>query len=102
MSEPVRSTVHVLTGQRLTDGVIVYRTAEGAWSEAFSDGERVDDPTVHDARVAHEQAAQRLIITGIYALEVGLTAQGAPVLSMRERLRAEGASAARVRLGYPP
>lgn len=97
--EKVVRTVHAITANRLDDGRVVYLRADRAWVSALDDAELVDEPARRDELVAWAAREQSLIVTGCYALDVGVTASGAKVLSTRERIRAAGEESVRRRLG---
>jgi hypothetical protein len=98
VADKVERTVFVITGNRLRDGRVVYLRADHGWHPDFDSAEQIADPAARDARVAEAQRRDRLAVTGIYPVDVGLTSSGERVLSARERLRAAGESNVRKRL----
>jgi len=98
VAEKIERTLFVVTGNRLEDGRVLYRRADGTWGGDFDAAELLDDAAARDALVARVQREEALRVTGIYALEVGITVSGARVLSARERLRAAGEVNVRRRL----
>lgn len=99
MAEKVERTLFVVTGNRLDDGRVQYLRADGSWGHDFDAAELIDDAARRDALVARVQREHALEVSGIYAIEVGITASGERVLSTRERLRAAGEVNVRRRLG---
>lgn len=81
----------VITANRLIDGVVVYFTAAGTWSEQLA--EAVQDAQLEQAEARRSVAASPAFaeqVVGVYPFEVdGKT--GAP-LSVREIIRASGPS----------
>lgn len=100
MGEKVKSTVFVVTGNRLRDGRVVYLRPDRSWSTDLDAAWSLTDAAERDAIVAWAQPSERLEITGIYAFDVPITESGARLLSTRERLRAQGEIATRRRMGF--
>ena len=78
----------VLTGNRLTDGEVVF-LANGAWSERFGEATAFDDDQAAEAAEAHAKS-QITIVVDPYLIEVGEAEGGFAPVSYRERLRALG------------
>lgn len=76
----------IVSANRLTDGLVVFRTAAGAWSE------RIEDAGVYTADdvEAEVAAASRdiTVVVGVYAVD--LDEQGVAPSRLRERIRAAG------------
>lgn len=88
----------VITANRLHDGLVVYFTAAGGWSEQFADAAVFDrqSAAAHLAAVAEQDAGA---VVGPYTIDVELE-EGIPhPLGQRERLRTLGPSV-RPDLGY--
>lgn len=100
MGEKVKSTVFVVTGNRLRDGRVVYLRPDRGWASDLDAAWTVADAAERDAIVAWARPSQRLEVTGIYAFDVPITESGRRVLSARERLRAQGEIATRRRMGF--
>ncbi|UJR80310.1 DUF2849 domain-containing protein [Sandaracinus amylolyticus] len=98
MAEKIERTLFVITGNRLADGRVVYLRGDQTWGSDFDAAEQLDDAARRDQLVASAQREHNLVVTGIYAFDVGLTASGDRVLSARERLRAAGEVSVRRRL----
>jgi len=83
----------IVTANRLIDGVVVYLTAEGGWSERFADAAVAAEETAAKALIATGEAAVAAqLVVGLYRAEVGFE-QGRPVpVDMKERIRARGPS----------
>ncbi len=84
-------TRHVITANRLTDGLVVYLTDGGGWEESINRARLTGDDA--DKAAALETGGQgetANIVTGVYEVEVAR--QGADVVPvrMRERIRAYG------------
>jgi len=82
-------TNHVITANRLLDGLVVYQTATGEWSElAVAAVVGTDDLAA--AMELGRAAEDRQEVTGVYEVEVDIAA-GSPVpMRLRERIRAYG------------
>ncbi len=79
-----------ITGNRLGDGAVVWRTSSGDWSKAMSDAAVV---TTSDAALAllHEAEADGVRAVAAYVAHVDLDAGGrAQPLNLRERIRTQG------------
>jgi Protein of unknown function (DUF2849) len=84
----------VITANRLADGAVVYRTADGGWSNELAAA-----AVVTSAPVASElltaAAADRLRAVDVYVAPVRLTAErGVLPGNLRERIRAGGPTVA--------
>lgn len=58
-----------ITANRLTDGRVIYRTAEGQWTGDISEAERFDDDAAADARLS-EAEAEFSIAVGPYLIDL--------------------------------
>lgn len=77
-----------LTGNRLTDGEVVFWNA-GQWVERFIDAERFADAEAGEAAEAHAKSQQTVVVDPYLIDLVESEGLWAP-LSYRERLRALG------------
>ena len=77
-----------LTGNRLTDGEVVFWKA-GAWVERFVDAEHFEDPTAAEAAEASAKTQQTVVVDPYLIDLVESEGLWAPT-SYRERLRALG------------
>ncbi len=82
--------MQIVTANRLTDGRVVFRTAEGRWSEHLAVAAVLDPTAAAEAVVAAagDVAARRIVEP--YAVEVIVGAAGPVPKTMRERIRAGG------------
>ncbi|MQX38038.1 DUF2849 domain-containing protein [Roseospira navarrensis] len=86
----------VVTANRLRDGVVVYRTAAGAWSPALDDAHVVASTEAEEGllRACTADVADCLVV-GLDVIEVQIDAHGAIApISQREAIRAVGPSIA--------
>lgn len=78
----------IITANRLSDGLVVFRTREGTWSELFTDAARLDEAAAETALAAATIEATRVV--GAYAVplsdDTGLPGR------VRERIRLLGPS----------
>jgi hypothetical protein len=81
--------VKIVTANRLTDGVVVYRDAREGWTREISEAQRFS-PEVAAAALAEAQAQSRVVV-GAYLVEID---DGAFVRRERQRetIRANGPS----------
>jgi|TARA_R110002072_G_scaffold76158_4_gene178925 hypothetical protein len=85
------SRPQVMTANRLVDGVVVYFTAAGTWSERFEDAVRDGQLDSAEARRAAAQSpAFAEQVVGAYPFEVD--GESGEPLSVREIIRAAGPS----------
>ena len=83
----------VVTANRLRDGAVVYRTADGGWSARLGDAEDLADEVAGEEQLAEtvaDVAACRVVEP--YAMAVERRPGGLSPLSQRERIRASGPS----------
>lgn len=80
---------HAITANRLTDGVVVFRSASG-WSTDFA-GAMIVDTASRDGllQLAADDERDRVIV-GAYAIDVDTTGEAAKPKLLRERIRAYG------------
>ena len=83
-------TEQAVTANRLGNGVVVYLTAQGAWSERLEDAARADGAAA-EAMLA-EAEAQPLAVVGPYLIDLAEGENGLELASVRERIRAAGPS----------
>ena len=81
---------NVVTANRLTDGVVVYLSADGVWTEEIANARVADDEAETKALEAiAENAVRERIVVGPYPMPVALKDDGAiDPISVRERIRA--------------
>jgi hypothetical protein len=83
----------VVTANRLRDGAVVYRTADGGWSVKLGDAHDVADKAAAEELMTITEAdilACRVVTP--YAMAVERATGGLRPLSQRERIRAAGPS----------
>ena len=85
--------MQMVTANRLVDGIVVYLTAAGGWSERFGDGCAVDNDMRAKAlmRLAEQAVAQCQVISP-YLIEVRAENDTPFPSSYREQIRAFGPS----------
>ena len=81
---------NVVTANRLTDGVVVYLSADGVWTEEIANARVADDEAETKALEAiADNAVRERIVVGPYPMPVALKDDGAiDPISVRERIRA--------------
>ena len=84
-------TLHALTANRLADGVVVYLTDKGDWSEDLVDATQADAGPAADALLTKGEADQ-LAVVGPYLIEIIDGDSGLGLANVRERIRAAGPS----------
>ncbi len=90
MAKP-KSSIHVLTAYRLSDGAVVFLDGEGGWTEAFSEA-RVSRTPEQAAELERQgvEAKTASIIVDPYLVDVAEEDGGLRPMRMRERLRLAG------------
>jgi hypothetical protein len=84
----------VVTANRLADGAVVYRTADGGWSKELA-AAAVVNSTPAATELLAAAAADRLRAVDVYVAPVRLTAErGVVPGNLRERIRAGGPTVA--------
>ncbi|MGH6867253.1 MAG: DUF2849 domain-containing protein [Methyloceanibacter sp.] len=79
----------VVTANRLTDGIVVYLAAAGAWTEQIENA-RVAD-TEEEVKALEAEAAEAVrerLVVAVYPMDVALKEGAVDPLSVRERIRA--------------
>jgi len=82
-------TLHVVTANRLLDGLVVYWAGAGYWSEDLQSAEPVSDgdDLVRATFLAESDVAAQVVV-GVYDFPVEAEAGGLSARSVRERIRA--------------
>ncbi len=80
---------HLVTANRLRDGVPVYRTADG-WSPAIDDSRLVAEPAAEALLVEAQAGPKPLPVVAPYLVEVTVEQGKVRPLALRERIRAFG------------
>nr|WP_194299845.1 DUF2849 domain-containing protein [Acetobacter conturbans] len=83
----------VITANRLLDGIVVWRAADGSWKERITDAAPIPNTEVEGLLSTLQGNAQKLGLVGVYGVQVQDDTGGkiVPVTS-RERIRAFGPS----------
>ncbi len=96
MSAPVQKSkekvgLQAVTGNRLRDGAVIFRTVAGGWSTRLIDSETASDET-SAARLlaAAEGDAAKAIVVGPYLFAVTDKDGALQAVTLRERIRAIG------------
>ncbi|MCW1843807.1 DUF2849 domain-containing protein [Prosthecomicrobium hirschii] len=93
----------VITANRLTDGRVVWLTADSVWDEDVNRAAVADDKTSVEAALAKSNpAVSELNVVEPYAVEVEVTGGRIVPKSLRERIRAEGPTIAGAYAGERP
>ena len=79
----------VITGNRLGDGAVVYRTADRRWSTQLNDAE-VTIQAERATQLLREANASDIDAVGAYIAPVILEADGVKPGNLRERIRVAG------------
>jgi len=85
--------MHIITANRLADGLVVFFTGDGQWREAIAAAELHKDATAVEAALESALADARANrVVDPYAVEVAVPAAGKdPVPTrLRERIRTNG------------
>ena len=81
----------VISANRLADGLVVYLTGDGRWSEQIDDALVFDGETASDAALATAAGSvERQIVVDPYAIDIDETAGGRRPTRFREFIRAHG------------
>lgn len=78
---------YLISANRLSDGLVVFYTPSGTWSEAVTDSALFDAEAPPELAQAAKDVGQ---IVGAYAVEVEETEDGLRPSRMRERIRLSG------------
>ncbi|MGB0683558.1 MAG: DUF2849 domain-containing protein [Magnetovibrionaceae bacterium] len=86
-----KGAAKALTSNRLGDGLVVYFTSAGTWSEDLADAAVYDDgdALVSATAKAEEDVAKRLVV-GVYAFDAVQSDSGVEAVHYREQIRAKG------------
>ncbi len=89
----------LVSASRLSDGAVVYLSPDRGWVTGFDDAARHDDAAQRDEELAFGKTQERHV-ANVHVIEIGVTAEGALVLSARERFRRAGPGRVLESLGY--
>ena len=85
-------TLHVITGNRLHDGVSVWFAGAGNWAERFGEAAAYDEDVLENALRSAQPEDAALHVVDIRAVPVTREAQGLVLDEYREQIRAVGPS----------
>tara|TARA_R110002167_G_scaffold68132_11_gene192470 strand:- start:399 stop:710 length:312 start_codon:yes stop_codon:yes gene_type:complete len=80
----------ILTANRLSDGAVVYLTAEGSWSEDLQQAAPAAADREADLIATAQQAVADCTIIEPYLIPVSIRSDRLLAVSQRERIRAAG------------
>ncbi|MCX8516307.1 MAG: DUF2849 domain-containing protein [Alphaproteobacteria bacterium] len=80
--------IHVITANRLTDGIVVYFQSRGQWSTDIEKAVRLDEAGLADALSQAKEDAQGCLVVGIYEVMVRVEGNRVHTLSAKEDIRA--------------
>jgi hypothetical protein len=83
-------TRQVISANRLTDGIVVYLTEAGDWSERIDAARIVDDETSAAAAAAAAEAVARQIVVEPYPIDIDDAGGTRRPTKFREFIRAQG------------
>lgn len=87
-------TPQVLTANRLLDGIVVFFTHAGGWSERIDDSQVcADEASRAEVVAAGELAVAARFVVAPYLIEVAVAGNQIRALRLRERIRAAGPTA---------
>lgn len=93
-------SLQVVTANRLEDGLVVFLTSDGSWSENINDARTAEDKEAANALLAEASAPELdTVIVGPYLIDVEQQDGGLVPTKYREVLRTKGPSV-REDLGY--
>jgi sulfite reductase (NADPH) hemoprotein beta-component len=85
-------TLHVITANRLHDGISVWFAGAGIWAERFSEAAAFDDDVLENALKSAQPDDVALHVVDVRAVPVTREAQGLQLVEYREQIRAIGPS----------
>lgn len=84
-------TEQVISANRLRDGLVVYLTSDGHWSECIVDAETVRDELAGAASLARAQAdVEARLVVDPYPIDVAVRDGVLQPIRFRELIRAKG------------
>ena len=86
--------LQAVTANRLADGAVVFRRADGQWVLRVEEAAAVAGEAAQAVLIAAERDAAAAIVVGPYLIEVETTAGDPAPIGYRERIRAYGPSRA--------
>lgn len=94
---------HVLTANRLSDGIVVFLTATSAWSEKIDEAVLAREPLAAAAlQKRGVEFEETNLVTGAYLIEAERQGAAITPTHVRERIRACGPTVAYLGAHTPP
>ncbi len=84
--------LHIITGNRLTDGVVVFLAKDGGWSESLAASRVIEDDELPQMKALADAAAKAAIVVEPYPIDVTRDGGDIRPVRYRERIRAYGPS----------
>ncbi len=85
-----KAALQALTANRLIDGVVVYLSSSGEWSESIKDAAFGDEAAAQTLLAKGETSAAKRVVVEPYLFEVTADQNTPQPVSERERIRAKG------------
>lgn len=96
---PAPRPAYLVSASRLTDGAVVYLSADRRWVERFDEAARHDEAAPRDEALAFAKTREA-DVCNTHVVEIGVHSDGSLVLSARERFRRAGPARVLESLGY--
>ena len=81
----------VVTANRLTDGIVVFRAPGGRWVEFLKDADLIEGKAAVEAALASgNESVARNEVVDVFAFDVTMTPAGPQPTHIRDRIRANG------------
>jgi len=85
--------LHIVTGNRLSDGVVVFLAKDGGWTETLADSRVIEnDEELAQMKALADAAAKAAIVVEPYPIDVARDGGDIRPVRYRERIRAYGPS----------
>ncbi|PZQ13728.1 MAG: DUF2849 domain-containing protein [Ancylobacter novellus] len=90
-SAKIKAAQQVVTGNRLSDGVVVYLDPAGGWTDRIAEARVADSADeLEAAMIVGKQGERDQVVVEAYPIDVERGPQGPRPLRIREKIRAEG------------
>lgn len=87
----IKAALQVVTGNRLTDGVVVYLDPAGGWTDRIAAARVADGAEELEAAMADgKQGEREQVVVEAYPIDVERGPKGLRPVRIREKIRAEG------------
>lgn len=80
----------MVTANRLSDGAVVYRTADGGWSTSVNEGHVVADAEAEALLKSADKSIDDCTVVGTYLIAVEPAGAEVRPIRFREQVRAKG------------